>query len=417
MTAPNRLTLLVVDDEPEVLRSLHDLFRRDYQVVTFQRAADALAALDGLDPPVVMSDQRMPGLSGVEFLREVRRRRPDATRLLFTGYADLSAVIDAINEGHVFRYITKPWDPQELAATVRQAFERHALLTERQRLIAELQASNARLAEADRLKGAFIEVASHELNTPVAVILGIAELWAMSQAEDATPSQRGWVERIQGAGRRLAGTVERMLSLLRADRLGETLAARPTELAPLIGDMIHEIGPFLDARRQRVELDLDPALGSAEIDPEKVGDLLTNLMVNAIKFTPDGGTIRLAAGPLDGDRVRIRVSDRGMGIAPRDQTHLFEPFFTGYDTMHHCSGDYQFGRRGLGLGLCLVKRFAEMHGGTVEVASAPGQGSTFTVVLPRRHADLRPERDGNDAVGTGSGAGPSSGVTAERAGP
>ncbi len=127
-------------------------------------------------------------------------------------------------------------------------------------------------------------------------------------------------------------------------------------------------------------------LGSAEIDPAKVGDVLTNLLVNAIKFTPDGGSIVVAAGPEGDDRVRVRVTDTGVGVNPSDRAHLFEPFFTGYDTMHHSSGEYQFCKKGIGLGLCLVKSFVELHGGSVEFLSSSNQGSTFGFTLPRSAA-------------------------------
>lgn len=382
---PERPLLLIVDDEPEVLRSIHDLFRLDYRVLTFERGRAALEALRAQDVPVILTDQRMPEMSGVEFLKQAKQIRPEATRLLFTGYADIKAVIDAINEGNVFRYLTKPWDAGELAAVVRQAVEHHDLLVERRRLVAELQESNARLAEANRLKGAFIEVASHELNTPVAVVLGLTELWKMTQARDATPAERGWIDRIQAAGKRLAGTVERMVKLLRADQFGQALERRSAELEPLVRRAAAEVEPFTTARHQRVELDVAPGLGSAEVDPAKVVDILTNLLVNAVKFSPDGATIRLRAGPEGSSAVGFEVTDSGTGINPADRCHLFEPFFTGYDTMHHSSGEYQFGKRGIGLGLCLVKSFVELHGGTVAVRTFPEQqGSTFRVVLPRR---------------------------------
>ncbi len=377
-------TLLVVDDEPEVLRSLYDLFRREYQVITFERGSDALASLEAIDPPVVMSDQRMPGLTGVEFLREVKKRRPEAVRLLFTGYADLQAVIEAINQGHVFRYIAKPWDPRELSILVRQAHDQHKLLVERRRLIAELQATNARLEVANRLKSSFIEVASHELNTPVAVILGMTDLWAMSLGKGATSQELAWVERIRVAGRRLAGTVERMLTLLQTDRLGETLVLHSTPLEPLLKRVADNVAPFLEARHQQLEIHADPALGSAEIDQAKVEDLFTNLLVNAIKFTPDGGRVLITAAPAGADELRIAVTDTGVGIPNEEQPHLFEPFFTGYDTMRHSSGHFEFGKRGIGLGLSLVKRYVEMHNGRIDVESTPGSGSTFSVYLPRR---------------------------------
>ena len=379
----SRPLLVVVDDEAEVLRSVHDLFRLDYRVQTFERGADALAALEQADPHVVLSDQRMPGISGVELLRQVKLLRPEATRLLFTGYADIKAVIDAINQGSVFRYIAKPWDPEELATVVRQAREHHDLLVERQQLIAELTEANAQLVEANRLKGAFIEVASHELNTPVSVVLGMTELWKLAQGPCATATERGWVDRIQGAGRRLASTVERMLKLLRADQLDQAIDLSDAELEPLLRRAVADLQPYLLARDQEVDIRAEPGLGSAEVDPAKVGDILTNLIINAIKFTPDGGRIVVTAGPDGPDRVRFRVADPGVGIGDAERRHLFEPFFTGYDTMHHSSGEFQYCKRGVGLGLCLVKTFVELHGGSVDVISAPGEGSTFSFTLPR----------------------------------
>ena len=393
---PARPLLVVVDDEAEVLQSVHDLFRREYRVMTFERGPDALAALAQADPHVVLSDQRMPGMSGVELLGRVKQVRPEATRLLFTGYADIRAVIDAINQGNVFRYIAKPWDPEELATVVRQAREHHDLLVERQRLIGELTDANVKLKEANRLKGAFIEVASHELNTPVSVVLGMTELWRMAQAPGASDSEKGWVDRIHGAGKRLAATVERMLKLLRADQLDRPLDLAVVELEPLMAAAVANLRPFLLARRQEVDVTAEPGLGSAEVDAAKVGDILTNLLINAIKFTPDGGRIALWAGPVGEDRVRFRVADPGIGIGAEERRHLFEPFFTGYDTMHHSSGEFQYCKRGVGLGLCLVKAFVELHGGGVDVVSAPGEGSTFSFTLPRKAG----------ASGAGNGKGP-----------
>ena len=183
--------MLVVDDEPEVLSSVRDLLRLDYRVITCGDGGSALEVLRSAeDVHVILSDQRMPGMTGVEVLRQAKAIRPETTRLLFTAYADIRAVIDAINQGHVFRYLAKPWDPDELRAVVRQAVEHHDLIVEKNRLLAELQAANAKLIEANRLKGAFIEVASHELNTPVTVILGMIELWKMAPG-DASPRPSG----------------------------------------------------------------------------------------------------------------------------------------------------------------------------------------------------------------------------------
>src|SRR3954447_4926007 len=388
-----RPTLLVVDDEPEVLHSVHDLLRLEYRVITCTKGTDAIAILDAPGPiHVIMSDQRLPGMTGGEVLHHAKQVRPEATRLLFTAYADIRAVIDAINQGSVFHYITKPWEPEELMAVVRQAVEQHDLIVEKARLLSELKESNQRLLEANRLKSAFIEVASHELNTPVAVVLGMIELWKASLSADAPQIQRNWIDRVQLASKRLAATIERMFKLIRADEFGQTLDVKPTALEPLIRRVVAELQPFLDLRSQHVALELDPDLGSAEVDPVKLADILTNLFVNAIKFTPDGRSILVAARSMGHDRVHFKVADEGVGIEPADRPHLFEPFFTGFDTMHHSSGDFQFCKRGIGLGLCLVKTFVELHGGKVSFDTTPGRGTTFEFTIPRHSPLIKPAR-------------------------
>jgi signal transduction histidine kinase len=386
-----RPTLVVVDDERDVLNSVRDLLRIDYRVITYERGHEALEYLQsGQAADAILCDQRMPEMTGVEVLRQAKAIRPETTRLLFTAYSDIRTVIDAVNQGHVFRYLGKPCEPDELAAVVRQAVEHHNLIMEKNGLLAELRESNERLTEANRLKGAFIEVASHELNTPVTVVLGMLELWRMSQSPSASPQERQWVDRIAAAAARLARTVERMLKLVRNREFSQALDKQPTELEPLVRQAIDELAPYLELRSLAVSVSVDPNLGSIEVDQSKIADVLTNLLANAIKFTPDGGTIRFEAckEPTDENWVRISVRDEGAGVSLPDQQHLFEPFFTGFDTLRHSSGDYQFGKRGIGLGLWLVKTFVEMHGGRVEVSSTPGAGSTFAFVLPRSAAIL-----------------------------
>jgi signal transduction histidine kinase len=381
-----RPSLVVVDDERDVLDSVRDWLRITYKVITFQRGAEALEYLrSGQVADVILCDQRMPEMTGVEVLCQARAIRPETTRLLFTAYIDIRTVIDAINQGHVFRYIAKPCDPDELSAVVRQAVEHHNLIVEKNKLLADLQESNARLLEANRLKGAFIEVASHELNTPVTVMLGMLELWKMSQAQNASAVERQWVDRIGAAAGRLAKTVEKMLKLVRNREFSQSVDAIPIELEPIVRQAITDLSPYLERRGQAVSVSIEPDLGVIEADPSKILDVLTNLLANAVKFTPDGGTIRLEvrAEPPTADWIRVSVRDQGAGVSVADQQHLFEPFFTGFDTLRHSSGDYEFGKRGIGLGLWLVKTFVELHGGRVEVFSTPGEGATFSFLLPR----------------------------------
>jgi DNA-binding NtrC family response regulator len=141
MTDAHRPAILVVDDEVEILYSLRGLLRKEYDFHAAQSGYEALRVLDRTPVQVVMADQRMPEMTGVDFLAQVRGRYPDVTRLLLTGYADLTAVIAAVNQGQVFRYITKPWDADALRLVLRQACEQHDQLAERRRLLTELNAN------------------------------------------------------------------------------------------------------------------------------------------------------------------------------------------------------------------------------------------------------------------------------------
>jgi signal transduction histidine kinase len=383
MPAP-RATVAIVDDEVDVLRSLHDLLRLDYEVLTFADPDAALEALAARDVAAVLSDQRMPRMTGVAFLAKARALRPETTRLLFTGYADQKAVIDAINEGHVFRYIAKPWDTDELVAVLGQAVDHHRLVRGRRLLVEQLERSNAELREANRLKAAFLEIASHELNTPVAILSGLVQLRELDAGPAPAPEPRDWVARMAAATRRLQDTVRRMMTLARSGDFARTLDRAPVGVGALVDGAVAAVGPFLEARGQVVERDVDPAAGPIEADANKVHDVLVNLLGNAIKFSPDGATIRVAARAEGRDWVRLEVADRGVGIPEEEQKHLFEPFFTGFDTHRHSSGTHEFGRRGIGLGLPIARRFVELHGGRIDVQSRPGEGATFRVWLPVR---------------------------------
>src|SRR5437773_1629007 len=137
--------LLVVDDEADLVHSVQDLLRFDYRVLGATRAVDGLRIMEKEQVHIVMTDQRMPEMTGVEFLRRLRESYPDVIRLLFTAYADIKAVTDAINQGSVYRYITKPFEPQELHAVLNQAVEHYDLVTERKELLAQLQDKNQQL--------------------------------------------------------------------------------------------------------------------------------------------------------------------------------------------------------------------------------------------------------------------------------
>jgi len=391
MVADQRHTILVVDDEADVVKSVQDLLRLDYRVLGTTRAADAVEILSREEVHVVMSDQRMPGMTGVEFLKRVRGEHPEAVRLLFTGYADIRAVIDAINQGSVYRYIAKPWDPDELQTIIREACERYDLLVARKQLTeqlqrknAELEASNAELLQANALKRAFIQVASHELRTPLAILLGLTSLARQPGGMEGADDYLG---RIQAAVQRLDHLVEQIVAMLQAGAFDHVLDRSPVMVAVLLAQAVDDVRPFAARRGQRLEMEIDGELGSGDYDAAKIRDSLDHLLLNAIKFTPDGGAIHIKAREADGG-IEVQVVDEGIGIEPAVMARLFQPFFTGFDALHHSSGQFEFKRRGLGLGLCIAKAFVEMHGGRLSASSEVDRGSTFTLWLPQATAAI-----------------------------
>jgi DNA-binding NtrC family response regulator len=137
--AGGKRPILVVDDEPEMLFSLRNLLRPEFEVFTARSGAEGIKILEDHTIHVVMTDQRMPEMTGVQLLSRMKSEHPCAMRLIFTGYADIKAVIDAINQGNVFRYVTKPWDPEDLLEALREAGTRYDQVVRRNALLAELQ--------------------------------------------------------------------------------------------------------------------------------------------------------------------------------------------------------------------------------------------------------------------------------------
>ncbi len=200
------------------------------------------------------------------------------------------------------------------------------------------------------------------------------------------------IDRISSSARQLARLVTNTLTLMRTDDFRRTLQRAPFDLAALLRSGVDQVRPFIQAHHLDLKLEIAEDLGTFQVDADKIDAAIVNLLTNAIKFTPDGGEIALTATLAAPDEAEIRIADRGIGLEPRELTHLFQPFFTQFDSSRHSSGDFGFNKRGLGLGLSIVKKFVELHGGTVSAASVVNQGTTVTVRLPRH---FLPSSDGD----------------------
>lgn len=392
-------TFLVVDDEPDILDAIQRLFRKDYRVLTARTAQEALDIVEEQEVQVVMTDQRMPRMSGIEFLAKLRETRPEIVRVLFTGYSNIDHVIDAINEGHVYRYISKPWKPAELKLFVAQAFEYYESRRERDALLGQLQEANQRLEQQntqlseaneelkslDRVKNVFMEVVSHELNTPIAIILGYVFLLRKELDGKFGAVTDKALSGIDSSAMRLKSISNRIFKMLSNEGPASTLNLEKLSVAEFIDEVRQQVEPFLFKREQTLEVHVGPGVDQIHADREKLTDVFLNLIMNAIKFSHDGQAIHLkiAASEEDPEVITFCVEDQGIGISEEDISQIFDAFFSTFESRHHSSGDFEFGKRGIGLGLSVAKRFTEMHGGSIDVESAEGKGSRFMVFLPR----------------------------------
>lgn len=254
--------------------------------------------------------------------------------------------------------------------SLRKANERR--LAESMRALDE---ANVGLRKANQLKDEFLACMSHELRTPLHSILGVAELLSEDLAGPTTERQRQFLDQLLLSGRHLQALINDLLEVSKIES-GQLNLVRESVSLQYVIDVSVEMVQKL-AEDHGIELIRPTAAASMtlDIDERRMVQVLVNLLTNAVKFTPRGGCVTLGIEE-SADQVVIEVRDTGIGISPADQVHLFEAFRQVDSSLTRHKG-------GTGLGLYLVKRLTELHGGTVQLDSEPGHGSAFMVTLPR----------------------------------
>jgi signal transduction histidine kinase len=240
------------------------------------------------------------------------------------------------------------------------------------RLIRRVDRQNESLRELDRMKDDFVASVSHELRTPLTSITGYLELLT-EDAGDLSETQRSYLAVVDRNSERLLQLVGDLLFVARLTGSTIELEKAPVDLTSLARHSLEVAQPFAESRSLALEL---TSVGRTVVDADagRIGQVIDNLLSNALKFTPSGGSVwlRIAA---DDEEMRMEVADTGMGITAADQEHLFERFFRSSEALRQAI-------QGTGLGLSIVRALVEAHGGTIQVASENEVGTTFTVVLP-----------------------------------
>ncbi len=370
------LVLLVDDDEANLVvceAALDD--------IECQTALDAVTALEVLrtrEVAVLLTDQRMPGMTGVELCEAARQESPETIRILITAYSDLRAAIDAINLGQVRRYLRKPWEPEELFAEVRDALDVY-------NLGARLRLAEQRLRRTEQLYAlgvASAEVA-HEINNPLSFIVNNHDFIrsAMKEVHTTMETERPKAAELHTVLDQVDEALEDMhdgLTRISDIVRGISMPSRDGQNDDRVdlGDVVR-----LSLRLVKTELGKRASLvvdanggpfvrGSAT----KLGQVLINLLMNAIQAFGDrarGENTVFIDVNADGEWAYVRVGDNGPGLDEDAMERVFEPFFT-------TKGD-----QGTGLGLAICRTLVEEHSGVLSAGSRPGGGALFTIRLPR----------------------------------
>jgi len=379
--------LLIVDDEEPQMRALCDtLGAEGYATDGFSSPQSALAALSRTSYDLLLTDLMMPGMDGISFLAAARRLDPELIGIMMTGHGTIDSAVRAMQAG-AFDYIQKPFRLNTILPVLRRGFEIRELRTQNNELrkaqetirllvedleqrvrerTRELEVANQELALANRDLEAFSFSVSHDLRAPLRSVRGFSEIFLEEYGSGVPPEGRALLERVQDGGARMSQLIEDLLAFARFSR--QPLQKRPVPLASIVQRLVEELCPkdrFLDVRIG----DLPDCHGDASL----LEQVLSNLLSNAFKFTrgQERAVVEVGSSRASGELV-FHVRDNGAGFDMNRAEKLFGVF----QRLHPAS---QF--EGTGVGLSIVQRIIQRHGGRVWAESVAGAGATFFFTL------------------------------------
>lgn len=361
-------TILVLDDNCDLVTNIELILEMEgYQVLSACSGSEALALLEQTRPDLIISDIMMPGMDGYEFYQRVRRD----PELLTVPFIFLSAKGERedVRFGKrlgVDEYLTKPLEPEDLLIAVEAKLRR----------LKEIKAGSRQ--EVERLKDIILRVLSHEIRTPLTVIKAAVELLVKSKIHLYDEEEQDLLSLASKGGERLEALVTDVLTVvnIEAGEAKNLLEAEKQEvdLSLCIENAVAGCEGEAASRGVTIRVDVPKGLPAVTGHPGQLTDVLKKLLDNALKFSPQtGGQVRIRARDEDG-WVKISVKDKGIGIPTAEIPRIFELF---YQVDRH-----KYEQQGIGVGLAIARELVEMHGGSIEVESEVGKGSTFTVVLP-----------------------------------
>jgi len=351
--------VLYVDDEEANLIVFEAAFEDYFDVTVVSTASEALAILESTPIPVVIADQRMPEMTGVEMFSVLRQRDPHVQRIVLSGFTDSESLIDAINSGQIFQFVRKPWDQSELMSVILSAFDAHDM--SRQNSILE---EKLILSERCATLGQSAARITHEMGNH----MGLLPLIETIEEEYGDPQLIELAQIARTSHERLMQLINEIQALVRSE--GDTVSLKPTSITVCIRELVSFLRFNDRFQSERLTTKIDAEL-IVLANRFKLQQVIMNLVWNAVDAIKDceDGRIILSV-EQDDRRAEITLTDNGHGITPDVQAKMWTPFFT------------TKGKSGSGLGLDIVKSIIEAHRGEITCESIPGSGTTFRISLP-----------------------------------
>jgi len=368
------LKVLVVDDEPGIRSGVARILGNfsvtypfmdedfSFEILEAPTGEEALEIIEKNKPDIVLLDNKLPGMQGVDVLDNIRKKNHDMVVAMITSYASLDVAVRATRNG-ASDFIPKPFTPQELKSSIENITKQLYL----KRITHRLN------EEGKKVRYQFLSVLSHELKAPLNAIEGYLRMMQERQYGEkiddyAVPIDRS-LQRIQGMRNLIMDLLD--LTKIRLEKREEKL--QPVNLASAVSDSVATIQPYAIQMEVQIEV-IKKAEAVIMADPEDIAIIFNNLISNAVKYNRREGKVEITIDKSPGEAVVI-FSDTGIGIRPEDMESLFTEFV-------RIKRDETKNITGSGLGLSIVKKVVDLYKGTISVESIPEKGSIFTVRLP-----------------------------------
>jgi len=359
-----RSNVLVIDDEKSIRDSCCQfLSKRCGQVESAENAEIGIEKVKTFKPDLVLVDLKMPGMSGLEFLEKVKLIDPQIVSVVITGYATLDSAIDAMKCG-AYDFLPKPFGPDELWIIAQRGLEKRRLIL----------ATTKMQEEKEKMNNFFITMVSHQMKSPIATAQQNLEVILGNYVGEVPDKQKKLLVTMRHTLEGLLHLIKDLLVLLKINHGDIQKTSEAITLNTAITEVIQDQQGLADEKKVTFKLN-QSGPDMVKGDRQSLKQLFSNLINNAIKFNRPGGEVNISIKEHDSN-IETSVTDTGIGIAQDDLSTIFDEFY-------RVRNEQTKSIDGTGLGLSIAKKIAELHSGSIKATSQIGQGSTFTVILPR----------------------------------